>query len=95
MVCTVGTVTIHIPYAGSLKEKRRVIKSVISRTINKFSVSCIEADYHDLWQKGMIGIGFVASDYNQADKIESSIRSFYEANEDFEIIDINFEKFSV
>ncbi len=95
MICTVGFITIHIPYAQSLKEKRRVVKSVIARTIGKFSVSCIEADYCDLWQKAMIGIGYVSSDQGQADKIENRIRAFYEEFGEFEILDMSFEKFTV
>lgn len=95
MICTVGKITIHIPYAQSLKDKRRVVKSIISRTIGTFRVSCIEADYNDLWQKAMVGIAFVTGDNVQADKVENAIRSFYEGNAEFEVIDINFERFII
>lgn len=95
LICTVGYITIHIPYAQSLKEKRRVVKSVIAKTIGRFSVSCIEAGDHDLWQKAMIGIGYVSSDQSQADKRENSLRAFYEEYGEFEVLDISFEKFMV
>lgn len=95
MICTVGYITIHIPYAGSLKDKRRVVKSVIAKTIDRFSVSCIEADDHDLWQKATIGIGYVSLDQSGADKKENNIRSFFEEVGEFEVLDISFEKFTV
>lgn len=93
MICTTGKICVFIPSAASLKDKRRVVKSVIARTIDKFKISCIEADYNDLWQKSLIGIAFVSKDGTQADKVENSIRTFYESNYDFEIIDMKFEKY--
>jgi len=95
MVCSVGKILIYIPTATSLKDKRSVVKSLISRTINKFSVSCIEEDFNDFRQKALIGIVFASKDSVQADKIENSIRSFYESAFDYEVMDITFEKFTI
>jgi uncharacterized protein YlxP (DUF503 family) len=95
MICTVGKILIYIPQAESLKEKRRVLKSVITRTVDKFSISCIEADFNDLWQKSLIGIAFVSKDSVQADRVESAVRAFYEDNYEFEIIEMDFEKINI
>lgn len=36
--------------AGSLKEKRAVLKRIITRVQNKFNVSAAEIGYQDTWQ---------------------------------------------
>ncbi|MGI8315132.1 DUF503 domain-containing protein [Halobacillus mangrovi] len=48
--------------AQSLKEKRSVIKRVITRIQNDFNVSISELDYQNLWQRTCFGLVVVASD---------------------------------
>lgn len=48
--------------AQSLKEKRSVLKRVITRIQNDFNVSVSELDYQNLWQRTCIGLVTVASD---------------------------------
>ena len=50
MVIGTCTIELHIPGNGSLKGKRRVIKSIIARVHNEFNVSIAEVDNQDLWQ---------------------------------------------
>lgn len=59
----VGTLTCacRIPAATSLKDKRRVIKSVITRIRNRHNVSIAEVDEQDLPQMATIGIAAVAN----------------------------------
>lgn len=48
--------------AQSLKEKRSVLKRVITRIQNDFNVSVSELDYQNLWQRTCFGLVVVASD---------------------------------
>ena len=50
---------IHIPAARSLKEKRRVVKSLIERLHRRFRVSIAETDFHDLHQRAQISMAIV------------------------------------
>ena len=50
MVIGTCTIELHIPGNGSLKGKRRVIKSIIARVHSEFNVSIAEVDNQDLWQ---------------------------------------------
>ena len=59
-------VNLQIPTAGSLKDKRRVIKSLIKRIQNKFNVSIAEIGYHDAWGIAELGIAFVSTDGQHA-----------------------------
>lgn len=60
MVVGVVTFELHLPHARSLKEKRRVVKSVIERLHQKFRVSVVESGFHDLHQRSEVGMALVA-----------------------------------
>lgn len=59
----VGTLTCacRIPASSSLKDKRRVIKSVITRIQNRYNVSIAEVDEQDHLQLTTIGMAAVAN----------------------------------
>ncbi len=72
-------VDLHVPGAHSLKDKRRVIRSLKDRLFARFNVSVAEVGAQDLWQRAELGIALVALDGRGADlalrKVEVSIRS--------------------
>jgi uncharacterized protein YlxP (DUF503 family) len=51
---------LFLPECGSLKEKRKVIKSIIDRTRSRFNVAVAEVDKHDLWQLSSLGFTCVS-----------------------------------
>lgn len=55
----VALLELHLPAARSLKEKRRVVKSVVEKTHARWRVSIAETDHHDLHQRAQIGIAAV------------------------------------
>jgi len=59
----VGTCTVELllPGNGSLKGKRRIVKSIIQRVQNNFNVSIAEVDAQDLWQRAVLGIACVST----------------------------------
>lgn len=54
--------------AQSLKQKRSVIKSIITRLKQRLNVSVAETNYHDLWQRTEISIVTVSNDRAVCDK---------------------------
>lgn len=84
-------ITLRASWCHSLKEKRMIVKSIISRLRNKFNISVIESENQDNHQIIVISIAGLAADSAQADAIIESIISFVEGNTDAQIIDI--EKF--
>ncbi len=62
MVVGVLTVQLAIYEAASLKDKRRIIKSVKDRLSNRFNVSVAEVDALDSWQRAELGVAMVAND---------------------------------
>ncbi|MFB5660523.1 DUF503 domain-containing protein [Alteribacillus sp. HJP-4] len=54
--------------AQSLKEKRSVLKSVVTRLRQKLNVSVSEMDHHDLWQRTAISIVCISNSRQEAEK---------------------------
>ena len=42
---------LHFPEAGSLKGKRKFVRSAKAQLVNRFGASVAEVDHHDLWQR--------------------------------------------
>jgi uncharacterized protein YlxP (DUF503 family) len=66
MIVGIATVELHIPGNGSLKGKRSVLKSLLSRLIREYNVSAAEIDAHDSWQRAVIGIATVSTSAGHA-----------------------------
>lgn len=69
MVIGVARVVLHIPGALSLKDKRAVMKSLLSQVQREFSVAAAEVERQDQWQIGVIGVSCVSSDVRHADEV--------------------------
>jgi hypothetical protein len=54
-------IEIHVPSAGSLKDKRRVVKSILDRLRSRFNVSASEMEEQDLWQRAVLAVACVSS----------------------------------
>ena len=57
------SVELHFPEAGSLKGKRKYVKSAKAQLQNRFGASVAEVDHHDLWQRTRITVACVAREY--------------------------------
>jgi len=55
-------IELFISNAGSLKDKRAVIKALKERIRNNFNVSISEVDGHEKWQRSTLGIATVGTD---------------------------------
>ncbi|RKZ23014.1 DUF503 domain-containing protein [bacterium] len=91
MIVGVGEIDIHIPGIRSLKEKRRIINEIKNRIKNRFNVSISEVDYHDLWQRALLGIAAVATDGKGVDVVMRSVLSEIERDMRIQVLDYRFE----
>ena len=62
-------VELHFPDAGSLKGKRKFVKSAKAQLQNRFGASVAEVDHHDLWQRAGLTVACVARDYGEAERL--------------------------
>jgi len=62
----VCTIELRLPGNDSLKGKRSVIKSIITRITRQFNVSVAEVDAQNLWQRAVLGVACVSSSADYA-----------------------------
>lgn len=71
----VGTLRLDLRIGGSasLKERRRVVKSLKDRIRARFNVSVADVGGQNLWQSASLGIAVVAGDRAFADEVLSKV----------------------
>jgi len=72
MVVGVVTWDLHLEGCASLKDKRRILKSLKDRLHRQFNVSVAETAHHDLWQRGELTCSVVATDRRHAEAVLGS-----------------------
>ena len=85
------TLKLHIPWAGSLKEKRMEVKSLMAKLRNKFNVSVAEVGEQDIHQIMVIAVAAIAADSAQSDSIIDHIVSFTESHTDAQLVSVERE----
>ena len=87
MIIAAVTFTLHAPWVHSLKEKRMVIKSLVTQLQNRFHVSAAEIDEQDTHQIIVIGVAAIVPHNAMADSLMDDISNFVEENTEAEILD--------
>ena len=83
-------IRLRLPENLSLKGKRHVLKSIITRVGSKFNVSVAEVDDHDLWQLATLGICCVSNNKRHTNEILSKVVNFI-VNSRFEVEILDYE----
>jgi uncharacterized protein YlxP (DUF503 family) len=91
MVVGICTIELHLREARSLKAKRQVLKSIITRVKNNFNVAIAEVDYHDKWQRSLLGVAVVSTAQDHANSILSKVVNFVESMYIAELLDYHIE----
>ena len=91
MVVGTGRIIFKLHECHSLKEKRRIVKSIIGRLRNAFNASIAEVAANDMFQRAEVGLAMVGND---ARVINSKIDQLFDMADEMgiaEIIDTEFE----
>lgn len=91
MIIGVLTVDLFLGEAGSLKDKRRVIKSIIDRVRSRFNVSVAEVGDHDVWQRSTIGVSFISCEQAHVHQVLAAVVRFIESQGTVYIASYNTE----
>jgi uncharacterized protein YlxP (DUF503 family) len=79
------SVELHFPEAGSLKGKRKHVKSAKAQLQNRFGASVAEVDHHDLWQRARLTVACVAREHSEAEqRLEEAVR--YLNGQEYELV---------
>jgi len=93
----VGVLILHLFIAGSgsLKEKRRHIRSIKDKLRSSFNVSVSEIDNQELWQRATLGVVIAGSDTSSIKKSLDKIREFVNRNWSHLVMEIEQELISL
>ena len=80
MVIGVCSWELSLPECRSLKDKRRVVKSLKERLQHRFRVSVAETRHHDVWSRAELTAAVVTTDRGQADSILDTLDRFVEGD---------------
>jgi len=64
---------LYLPGAASLKEKRRLLKSLQDRMRNKFNLAVAEVDSQENWQHSVLAVVSVSNQRNYLEKIFNQV----------------------
>jgi uncharacterized protein YlxP (DUF503 family) len=86
---------IHLPAARSLKEKRRVVKSLSERFHRRFRVSIAETDFHDLHQRSQLSMALVDRSPSRVERMAEEMRQLAETYMEASVVRWDLELFEV
>ena len=80
-------IKLYLPGASTLKDKRRIIKSLLQKSRNKFNFSAAEVDAQDYIQTAVLGVAAVGSDYKYLQSVMDKYLDFVESFPEFLLTD--------
>lgn len=87
MYVAVGYIKIRIYESYSLKDRRQVVRSVVSKLQNKFNVSISELDSGEIWNIAEIGTAAVSSSRKILESVHQQIGKILDEDHRFEVVD--------
>jgi uncharacterized protein YlxP (DUF503 family) len=90
---TVGSckIELRIPGSGSLKDKRRIVKSLKDRAQARFNIGIAEVDRLDEWQRATLGIATVSNDARVVDEVLSKVVNWIEVSGEVLVVDYEID----
>lgn len=95
MIVVTAEVTIHAPAAHSLKDKRRLLRSLLQRLHNRYPIAVAETGRQDEHAFAEIGLAVVSGQARHAEEVlHEALRELEKAAESFsaEVIEVHVER---
>ena len=84
------SVELHFPESGSLKGKRKHVKSAKAQLHQRFGASVAEVDHHDLWQRSRLAVACAANGHKELQELlDAAVR--YLGAQEFELVSVERE----
>ncbi len=89
----VGTLLLrlHLPEAGSLKDKRQAVSSLMTRLRNRYGVSVAEVGDLDSWQTASLGVACVSSSERVCRELLENLERYVEGAGPFQVLEASAE----
>lgn len=93
MVIVAVRLRLGLPGARSLKDKRRILKSIMTRLRNEFNLSIAEIGSNDAWRQSELGLAIVANDTAYGHRVIDKVVRKIELNQDILLTDVQTETY--
>ena len=88
------SVELHFPEAGSLKGKRKFVRSAKAQLQKRFGAAVAEVEHHELWQRAGLTVACVARELGDLDRLlDDAVR--YLGGQEYELLRAEREVVSV
>jgi len=84
------TCELHFPASGSLKGKRKYVKSAKAQLQQRFGASVAEVDHHDLWQRARLTVACVARGHTELEQLLDGAERYLHGQE-WELVRVDRE----
>jgi uncharacterized protein len=91
MIVGISTIEIFFPENQSLKDKRQLLKRIVEKTRARFSISIMEIDQNNLWQRAKIGFSVIGVKQDHVNKMIDNVHEYIESLYIGSIIDTKTE----
>jgi uncharacterized protein len=91
MVVGVLHVECGLPATQSIKDKRRIIKSVLDRLHHRFNVAAAEVTHQESWRRAGLAVACVSTDTRHADSVLARVAREIEHHGELVLLDYSTE----
>jgi uncharacterized protein YlxP (DUF503 family) len=89
MIVGVLHIQLSLPGVGSLKDKRRLLTSLLDRLHNQFNVAAAEVNQQDTWRRAQLAVACVSSEGRHANQILTRVMA--EVERAAELVVVGYE----
>lgn len=80
-----------LPGTQNIKDKRRIVKSVLDRLHHRFNVAAAEVAHHDSWRRAGLAVACVSTDTRHADAVLAAAAREVERHSELVVLDYSTE----
>jgi len=91
MVVGVLHVECGLPGTRSIKDKRRVVKSLLDRLHHRYRVAAAEVAHHESWRRAGLAVACVSTTARHADEILAHVASTIERHGELVLLEYHVE----
>ena len=91
MIIGIMSIQVSVFEAMTLKDKRRIIKSLKDRVRNKYNVSIAEVGHNDSIRTAILGVALVANKSRFVNSVLSEVVNFVRSIPQLTLVDYNIE----
>jgi uncharacterized protein len=80
-----------LPGTQSIKDKRRIIRSLIDRLHHRFRVAAAEVAHQDSWRRAGLAVAYISTDARHADAVLAHVAEAIDRHGDLVLVDYSIE----